>query len=166
MHKRNGLRLTILIALTALVFPLAAWAKPNVIIAIKAEKEVIVTEKGKEVKKVVEAKDITPGEVVTYNLSYENKGDETATSVAITDPIPAGTAFILGSASEVGDLTFSIDQGKTYKKSSLLTYEVIDAKGNKEKRVASPEEYTHIRWTIPTIAPGTKGTVTFKVKVK
>ena len=38
--------------------------------------------------------------------------------------------------------------------------------GKTQKRVATPEEYTDIRWTIPTIAAGEKGSVSFKVKVK
>lgn len=149
-----------------LAMPLGAWAKPEVVINIKAEKEVIVTENNKPVKKVVEAKDIFPGETITYTLFYENKGSDAAANVVINDPIPAGTAYIPGTASEVGDLAFSIDKGKSYKKPSLLTYEVTSREGKNEKRVASPEEYTHIQWTIPSVAPGAKGSVNFKIKVK
>ena len=157
-----------IIVLTALLIalPLLAWAKPEIAITIKAEKEIVVTENGKQVKKIVEAKEIFPGEIITYVLSYANKGTEAAVNVAITDPIPAGTAYIVGTASDVGDLTFSIDLGKNYKKPSLLTYEVTDNNGKKEKRVASPEEYTHIRWTLPSVPAGSNGAVNFKVKVK
>lgn len=160
------LKQIVLVTTLLVSLPLLAWARPNVAINIKAEKEVVVTENGKQIKKIVEAKDIFPGEVITYTLSYENKGDEAAANVALTDPIPAGTAYIVGSASEIGDLTFSIDLGKSYKKPSLLSYEVTDKNGKVQKRVASPEEYTHIRWTLPSIAAGAKGSVNFKVKVK
>ena len=63
-------------------------------------------------------------------------------------------------------ITFSIDDGKTFKKPSLLTYEVKNQNGAMEKRTASPEEYTHIRWVIDKIDAGAKGTVGFQVKIK
>lgn len=156
----------ILVALTLLALPLAAWAKPEVSITIKAEKEVVVTEEGKQVKKIVEAAEIFPGETIIYTLNYQNTGTEPASNVAITDPIPAGSVYSLGSASEIGEVTFSIDQGQSFKKPSLLTYEVTNTDGTKEKRVASPEEYTHIRWTLPPLAPGDQGSVSFQVKVQ
>lgn len=166
MHRaKQTFQLTI-VALALLALPLAAWAAPQININIKAEKEVVVTEDGKQVKKIVEAKEIFPGETIFYTLNYQNAGTETAANVAITDPIPAGTAYLPGSASEAGDLAFSIDQGKSYKKPSLLTYEVNTPEGKKEKRVASPEEYTHIRWTLPSVAAGAQGSVSFQVKVK
>jgi uncharacterized repeat protein (TIGR01451 family) len=154
----------LVIALLAL--PLVAWAAPQVSIDITAEKEIVVIENGAQVKKIVEAKDIFPGEVITYTLAYRNSGDEAATNVVVVDPIPDGTSYLPGSASEDSEVTFSIDQGQSFKKPSLLTYEVTTPEGKKEKRVASPEEYTHIRWTVPTVAPGAQGSVNFKVKVK
>jgi uncharacterized repeat protein (TIGR01451 family) len=157
---------TAVVTLAIIVLPLTAWAKPNITISIKAQKDVVVTENAKQVKKTVEATDIAPGEVITFILSYSNTGDETATSVVISDPIPEGTVFMPGTATEKGDLSFSIDKGKTFKKPSLLVYETTTASGKKEKRVASPEEYTHIRWIIPSIAAGEKGDVSFRVKVK
>ena len=86
-----------------------AWAQPKVNISITAEKEVIVTENGKKVKKLVEAKDVVPGEEIIYTLSYNNAGSEAAINVVISDPIPTGTSYIPGSASAMGELTFSID---------------------------------------------------------
>lgn len=143
-----------------------AWAQPKVNIAITAEKEVVATENGKKVKKLVEAKDVLPGEQIIYTLSYNNTGSEAATNVVISDPIPAGTSYIPGSASEKGELTFSIDKGKSFKGPGLLTYEVTTADKKKEKRIASPEEYTDIRWVIPSLPAGDKGSVSFRVKTK
>ena len=95
-----------------------------------------------------------------------NSGTEAAKDVVISDPIPAGTSYIPGSASEAGDLTFSIDKGKSFKKPTLLTYELKGGAGKMEKKVATPEEYTDIRWTVPQVPAGGKGSVSFKVKVK
>jgi len=153
-------------AFMLVALPLAALGQPKVAITIKAEKEVTVTAKGKQVKKKIAAKGVKPGEDIIYTLSYVNSGTEAASDVVISDPIPAGTSYIPGSASEVGDLTFSIDKGKSYKKPTLLTYEVKAADGKIQKKVASPEDYTDIRWTIPSVPAGGKGSVNFKVKVK
>lgn len=165
---KHSVKITMLLA-AALIFTVlsqAAWAQPKVNITIKAEKEVVVTEQGKKVKKLVEAKDIVPGEEIIYTLSYVNAGTEAATSVVISDPIPTGTSYIPGSASAVGEIAFSIDHGKSFNGPTLLTYEVTTADGKKEKRVASPEEYTDIRWVIPSLPAGEKGVVSFRVKTK
>ena len=153
-------------ALMLVAMPLAAWAQPKVEISIKAEKEVTVTAKGKQVKRKIAAKGVQPGEEIIYTLNYANSGTEGAKDVVISDPIPEGTAYLPGSASEVGDLTFSIDKGKSFKKPTLLTYEVKGSDGKVLKKVATPEDYTDIRWTIPSIPAGGKGSVSFRVKVK
>ena len=149
-----------------LALPLTAWGQPNVSISIKAEKEISVTSKGKQIKKRVAAKAIIPGEEIIYTLNYSNIGNETAKDVIITDPIPSGTSFIPGSATETGDLAFSIDNGKSFKKPTMLTYEMKGSDGKLQKKVAVPDEYTDIRWTIPSVPPGGKGSVSFRVKVK
>ena len=166
MNRKLGNILSTCIALTLLALPMAAWAQPKVAITIKAEKEVTVTANGKQVKKKVTAKNFQPGEEIIYTVNYNNTGSEAAKDVKITDPIPAGTTYIPGSASEVGVLTFSIDNGKNYKKATLLTYEMKSADGKMQKKAATPDEYTDISWIIPSIAAGEKGSVHFRVKVK
>lgn len=166
MNRRTSRILASIVAAALLALPLTAWAQPKIAITIKAEKEVTVTVKGKQVKKRITAKGVQPGDEIIYTLRYVNSGTEAAKDVVISDPIPEGTAFIPGSASEVGDLTFSIDKGKSYKKPTLLSFEIKGADGRAQKKVASPDEYTDIRWTIPSVPAGEKGAVSFKVKVK
>jgi uncharacterized repeat protein (TIGR01451 family) len=155
-----------ILAALLVAMPLAASAQPKIAITIKAQKEVTVTIQGKQVKKKIAAKAVQPGDEIIYTLSYVNSGTEAATDVILSDPIPTGTAYIPGSASEVGDLTFSIDKGKSYKKPTLLTYEAKGNDAKMQKRTASPEDYTDIRWTLNSVPAGGKGSVTFKVKVK
>ncbi|HTG82047.1 MAG TPA: hypothetical protein VL949_08910 [Geobacteraceae bacterium] len=158
---------SLITVLAALLLPLAAVAKPLVSVSITAEKEVLVKKGDEKVKKRVPATKIIPGNVVFYTVNYINSGDEAATDAIIDDPIPQGTVYIPGSATgEHAEITFSIDGGKTFKKPTLLTYEVKNKDGSIEKRTASPEEYTHVRWTISTIPAGAKGTVGFKVRIK
>jgi len=152
----------LLIASVLLLLSAEVFAKSLVSISITAEKEVTVN----KVTKKIAATTINPGDVIFYTLSYINSGDEAATSVVLDDPIPAGTAYIPGSAyGEGAEIIFSVD-GKSFMKPSLLTYEIKNRNGSFEKRTASPEEYTHIRWVIAKIAAGARGNVGFQVRIK
>jgi len=164
MHYTGKLFITLLTI--ALLLPAAAWAAPKVDLAITAEKEVVVEEDGKKVTKRVAAGEAAPGETIIFTIAYANTGDEKATNVVINNPLPEGTAYVPGSATEVGEVTFSIDKGETFKNPSLLTYEITTPDGKKEKRTASPEQYTHVRWQLPEIPAGEKGEVGFRVQVK
>ena len=153
--------------LAALLLPMAAFAKPLVSVSITAEKEVTVVKDGQKVTKKVPATKIDAGDVIFYTVSYVNSGDEPATNAVLDDPIPLGTVYLPGSAFGAGaEITFSTDGGKAFKKPSLLVYEMKNPNGAMEKRTASPEEYTHIRWIISKINAGAKGTVGFQVKIK
>ncbi|PLY00502.1 MAG: hypothetical protein C0622_08615 [Desulfuromonas sp.] len=163
--NRMKSRVALLLALILLV-PLAAWAAPNIKLTLAVEKEVTVEENGQQVVKRIEATEVTPGETLIYTIKFDNQGDEKATNVAIVDPIPTGAGYVAGSATAAGELTFSIDNGQSYKRPSLLTYEVTNTIGVKEQKIATPEEYTHIRWLIPEIAAGEKGAVSFRVLMK
>ncbi len=162
-HPRKSL-MSILAA--ALLLPALALAAPQVELAITAEKEVTVTENGEQVVKRLPAAEAAPGETVIFTISYANTGDEAATNVVLNDPIPEGAAYVPGSATEKGEVTFSIDGGETFKRPSLLTYETTNPDGSREKRTASPEQYTHVRWQLPEIPAGEEGEVSFRVQVR
>ncbi len=151
-----------ILTLAMLLLPAYAMAAPEVTIDITAEKIVMVEKDGKKVEKRVPAEVAVSGDVILYTLNFENKGGEAAKDVKLIDPIPDGTSYINGSAFGLGsEVTFSIDQGKTYKKAILLTYEV-DGK----KRIASPEKYSHIRWLLKSLDAGKSGTAGFRTQVK
>lgn len=153
--------------LSILLLPVVVFAKPLVSVSITAEKEVTVVKGGQKSTQKVAATRIDPGDIIFYTLNYINSGNEAATSVILDDPIPQGTIYIPGSAFGAGaDIIFSIDGGKTFKKPSLLTYEITLPNGKKEPRTASPDEYTNIRWIIGNIDAGAKGTVGFQVSIK
>lgn len=153
--------------LAVLLIPAASFAKALVSVSITAEKEVTVVKNGQKLTKRVPATKINPDDVIFYTLYYINSGDEAADNVFLDDPIPQGTVYLPGSAyGEGAEVTFSIDGGKTFKKPSLLMYEVSLPNGTNEKHVASPEEYTDIRWTVGKVGAGAKGSVGFQVKIK
>lgn len=149
-----------------MMLPAMAMAAGDVSVSIKTEKQEVVVKNGKTLTQIVPATKFAPGDTIIYTITYTNKGTEPATNAVIDDPIPQGTAYVTNSATGASaDITFSIDKGKTYKKPTLLIYEV-DVNGKKEKKTASPDLYTNIRWTVASIPAGTSGKVGFKVKVK
>jgi uncharacterized repeat protein (TIGR01451 family) len=116
---------------------------------------------------MVPAQTVAPGDVVEYVLTYANQGTETATDVHVDDAIPKGTVYLANTATGEGaEVTFSSDGGKTFAPAVRLTYELRLPSGAVEKRVATPAEYTHVRWTLRSVPPGATGKVAFRVKVK
>ena len=165
--KRALLKRCVVVVAGLLVTASAVWAKPQMSISITTSKEVMETVNGAKVKKLVPTKQAASGDTLVYTLAYSNKGDETATETVVDNPVSAGMSYIDNSAGGAGaDITFSIDGGKSYKKPSLLTYEIKLPNGTVQKYTARPEEYTHIRWTIKQVPAGTGGTLGFSVKVK
>lgn len=157
-------RAVLAIVLIAAACP--ALASPRLTFSIAQLKEVVEARNGSRTTRMVPALSASPGDVVEYVLSYENRGDEVATDAVIEDPIPKGTTYLANSA--VGDgaqVTFSNDGGKTFAHPVKLTYEMRLPSGAVERRVATPAEYTHIRWTLARVPPGGTGTVAFRVKV-
>ncbi len=157
----------ILLMLAMLCLPSLLWAKPDVKITVEAKQQIVVEKDGKKVVKLVEAKDVQPGDVVIYQLHYRNDGDTAAKNAVLVNPIPNNTRYIDGSAFGAGaTIEYSIDGGKHYKQPSLLTYTVDLGDGKTEERVASPEQYTHIRWVVSEIPAGKSGMASFQVRVQ
>jgi uncharacterized repeat protein (TIGR01451 family) len=144
----------------------AAHAKPRIAVNITQAKEVVETTPAGKVTKLVPTNAAAPGDVLEYTLTYTNQGDEAATNAVIEDPIPKGTTFQAGSATgENAEITFSSDGGKTFAQAVKLTYDFKLPTGGVERRVATPAEYTNIRWTLVKVPPGGSGKVSFRVRV-
>ena len=155
-----------ILTLAIMMLPAMAMAAPDVKIDIMAEKVVMVEKDGKKVEQRVETDEVLPGDILVYTLSYKNVGDEAAKNINVDDPIPADTSYVVGSAYGPGSqITFSIDGGKTFDKPSVLSYEV-GPEGKKVSRKASPELYTHIRWSVQEVGAGKSGVASFRVRVK
>jgi uncharacterized repeat protein (TIGR01451 family) len=163
MNVHAAVRLAALAACLALAAPVAA--APRITFAIAQSKEVADPKGGAPT--LVPAASVSPGDVVEYVLTYRNEGDQPATDAHIDDPIPKGTVYLANSAAGEGaEITFSSDGGRTFAPAVKLTYEYRLPSGAVEKRVATPAEYTHVRWTLKQVAPGATGKVSFRVRVK
>jgi uncharacterized repeat protein (TIGR01451 family) len=153
--------------LAAVISPAFAVADPNIQLDMQVAKEVILEENGQQVTQWVEAQDVEPGEKLKYTVRYVNMGDEPATQVRIENPIPELSVYVTDSASGEGTtIVFSADGGAKYDPAGEVTYEVAVFGGGKDRRIASAERFTNIRWLIEQVPPGSTGEVSFQVLVQ
>lgn len=129
--------------------------------------EVEVVEKqpdGSETVKRVAASRVVPGTEVIYTITATNAGNEPADEVVVTNPVPAQTSYVGGSAAGANThISFSVDGGNSWGRAESLT--VIDANG--EPRAATAADYTHVRWQLQSdLAPLQKLPVSYRVQVK
>jgi len=90
---------------------------------------------------------LQPGDVVRYRLLFTNLSADSVRQVQFNDPVPAGLRYVAGSArADRPDVVieFSIDSGRSYSARPEIE-EVVN--GQKVRRPAPPESYTHVRWT-------------------
>ncbi|WP_051326918.1 DUF11 domain-containing protein [Desulfatibacillum aliphaticivorans] len=148
-----------------LAVPAQALAESPLKLQTVAEvKVIVVDEKGQEQVKMVPAKKVVPGDVVYYTITFNYSGDQPASNVAITNPVPEHMEYVDGSAAGAGaDIRFSIDQGQTYDYPGNL--KIKNPEGT--ERTATAKEYTTIQWTLTKdLMPGAIGTVQYQARLK
>ncbi len=168
MNLKRSIAISLLAIMVGIPAMAYADAKPNIVLKLKVEKEMVVTdEEGKTRLEWQQTEDTNPGDMLKYSIQYTNEGDVEAKGVVINDPIPRGTVYVANSATgQDADITFSMD-GKAFQAPPMLTYKVRNQDGTEEEYVVTPDMYTHIRWILTKpVAPGSTGTLGFKVKVK
>lgn len=160
--------LSIMLPLLVLLFSNPTLAATKVDLEVVVEKDIVeVDKKGKKVIRRVIAAETVPGDILFYTLRYSNSGDEAASKVQLDNPIPKGTAYQANSAwGDKSEILFSVDEGKSFKKASNLTYEVKGADGKLEVRQVAPEQYKVIRWIVDEVPAKGKGTAGFSVLVQ
>ncbi len=156
------------IALTILLIAVSstAFGQPKIEVTAVAEKEIKVQEADHTITKRVPATDIESGQELIYTLHYRNVGTDKATNVKLDNPVPQHTAYVSNSAfGEDAEVLVSLD-GKHFSKPGQLTYTLKTKDGNTEQQVASPEQFSHLRWALNEVPPGAAGAVGFRVRVK
>jgi uncharacterized repeat protein (TIGR01451 family) len=115
---------------------------------------------GQVTRKLVPAAKVVPGSEVVYEITYNNSGTQNATGVTINNPVPSGLELV--GQGETPATSVSVDGGVTYGKLAELF--VLGKVG--EPRPARMGDVTNLRWVVAQLAPGAKGKVTFRAKVK
>jgi uncharacterized repeat protein (TIGR01451 family) len=95
---------------------------------------------------------VSQGQVVYYTVRIRNSSPEYARDVVVVQRIPANTVYVAESAVAPGaDVSFSLDGGYSFAASA----ELLTVDGSGMERLASVEQYTHIRWQLRNaLAPG------------
>lgn len=114
---------------------------------------------GKVTTKLVPAERVAPGEDVIYEISYHNSGTETATELAIDNPLPSAVLFV---AATTEPSAVSVDGGKVF--GSLATLTVTGPEG--QVRPARASDVTNLRWIVPSLAADATGKVTYRARVR
>ncbi len=159
----NAIKLFSLIGLFVSAFSLQASEPPiKLTMSVKEEVKTLDTQ-GKQTVKYLPPTKITPGDTVIYATKYHNESAKTLHEVIITNPIPKHLTY-LNQHSEPNEtqVSYSINHGKTFLPADQL---MVKNKNGKEQP-AKHSDYTHIRWTIPSITAGQKGQVSFRAKVQ
>jgi len=153
-----------LLALAVLLFaPEVRAEKKHIELDAVVEREIeVVGENGEKTIERRKADKVVPGETVIYTITARNVGDDPATNVVITDPIPQHMDFTGWIKGEGTQITYSADGGETWGAANVLT--VPDGEG---ERPATPEDYTHIRWKFnDAIEPGSSRSVEFRARLQ
>jgi len=162
---RNITLITALVVLLHLAAGSAIAQSNPILMKNVAETEVEVRNaQGVVEKKRVPVEKAIPGTEVIYTTTFTNNGAKPASNIVITNPVPANTAYVAGSAfGDNTDVTFSIDNGKTYLPADKLRVRTADGR----ERAAVPADYTHVRWAYRgELAPAKTGTAGFRAVIK
>ncbi len=151
-------KLSVIILLSTALY---AQVGPKLQINISDEKANKTAEEIKSGKAIY-----TPGDTIQYTVTSMNVGDAFMTNAIITDPIPEGVTYILGSSESENVITlFAIDGGNEYAVWPVY-YSVRNSKGIIVRREATADMITHIRWEIQgNLDAGASHQAKFKVVV-
>jgi uncharacterized repeat protein (TIGR01451 family) len=167
---RRGLSATVLLLVLTLVSVSASGQGlsangPSLTGEMEAYK-IILDKENREI--AVPAEQVFPRDTIEYTLRYWNAGTASASGVNLTGPIPAGTVYLDETATAIEGIhpLFSIDDGKSYQEAPV-TYVVLNKQGKEERRIATPDMITHIKWEMDGILDiGQEVTVSYRVQVR
>ena len=114
--------------------------------------------------KLVPADALSAGDELVITVTFLNTTQHALDGVRITQPIPPTMRYLESSGVGPGsEVLYSADGGTTYGQPSELG--VVTPEG--VRRVATPSDYTHVRWLIKApLAAGARGFVRFRATVR
>lgn len=112
---------------------------------------------------------LRPGETIRYVVTASNISDRQIKKLVVTQPVPNGSVYVLGSATlpalQDAKLDYSIDGGKTY--SAKPTIKVKLENGEIVTRPAPDSMYTNVRWNFgDNFAAKTVAYGTYQVRIR
>ena len=145
----------------------ASPEKSPLTVEIQPYKEVRIRKGGGWAVQKLSADEAKPGDLLIYRVLYRNDGPTPLKGAVITQPVPEGTVLELGGLSQsIAEAAYSTDNGETFQHPPLQQ-KLANADGSRVVKLATPDMITHIRWTFRRpVAPGAKGELRFKVRLK
>ena len=114
---------------------------------------------GKEVTKLVEPNTIVPGDRLIFGTDYNNGSDEAVDNFVVTSPLPPAVRLAPDADTT---LIVSVDGGKSFGTLSQLSVMAEDG----GSRPADQADVTHVRWTLPSVAPGESGRLEYPAIIR
>jgi uncharacterized repeat protein (TIGR01451 family) len=116
-------------------------ARPQVVIHLAG-----VVERNNENVSLEKVDGVKPGETLHWTITSENKGDADAVGYKAVGKIPSGTSFVADSAKAegAGNVTYSIDGGKSFSKEPMIEEKQSD--GSVKLIPAPVSMYSQVRF--------------------
>ena len=114
---------------------------------------------GKEVTKLVEPNTFVPGDRLIFGTDYNNGSDEAVDNFVVTNPLPPAVRLAPDADTT---LIVSVDGGKSFGTLSQLSVMAEDG----GSRPADQADVTHVRWTLPSVAPGESGRLEYPAIIR
>ena len=147
-----------LLATTAGTAPLSAQDQAISLSGSVMHETVSLDASGKEVTELVEPNTI-PGDRLIFGTDYHNGSDEAVDNFVVTNPLPPAVRLAPDADTT---LIVSVDGGKSFGTLSQLS--VIAEDGG--SRPAIQADVTHVRWTLPSVAPGESGRLEYPAIIR
>ncbi|MCA0977839.1 hypothetical protein LCM19_05640 [Qipengyuania flava] len=125
---------------------------------VKLEK-VVTGENGEDTVELVTPDTVVPGDKLIFGTDYSNKGTQAVANFVVTNPVPKAVRLAPDASDE---LIVSVDGGESWGRLSALTVTGEDG----AQRAAAPEDVTHIRWTLASVAPGASGRLEYPAIIR
>ena len=124
----------------------------------------VVADDGSERTELSAVATAVPGDELIYTVVFTNISTETADNVRVTNPIPGELRLVQDSAFGPGTaISFSIDDGASFAAADELLVQLAEG----ESRPATPDDYTHIRWTLKNpLEAGARGFARYRAVVR
>ncbi len=101
---------------------------------------------------------VHPGDTLRYRVEAENTGAAPISGLVVTQPVPAGTAYVARSAAGGPAPIYSLD-GRVFSTQPLR----VSPSGPVP---AAPDAYRALQWQFPTLPPHASAAVVYLVKVR
>ena len=142
--------------LAAICLPVTAIAANNAVsLSSTAMTEKTATVNGHQEIVTSEAKHVVPGDRLILATNYRNVTAQPVVHFVVTNPVPSGVVF---TGESTPGAQVSVDGGRTF--GPLASLRVTMASGS--PRQAQPTDVTHLRWILPSIAPGASGSLKYR----